>query len=183
MQLERLKSMMQKLYILVSAVFMLTMTSCRPDVEPLFIMEMEVDFEIPAGLSSILTHTFLIRNINNPLDGYSQTFGVDTSQIITIQPGRGELFAIFGETNYDFVNRVSVWITASDNPDFRRELFYLDFNNNNNNGNTLRLLSSASNIKRLLTDDTFDIEVKLDFRSFSPRLIENRLIFNLVAYE
>ncbi len=157
--------------------------SCRPEVEPIFTMDMEVDFEIPAGLGTLLTHTFVIRDVKNPLDAYLQTFGGDTSAIQSIQAGRGELVSIFSTTNYEFVNRVSVWMVSSSDPNIRRELYYLDFNNDNNNDNRLQMLSAISNVKELLLDETFDLEVKLEFRNFSTTLIENRLIFDLVALE
>ena len=161
----------------------LSLTSCRKEFDPLFTMNMEAEFEIPAGLSSILTHTFIIRDIKNPLPAYLETFGVDTSQINSIQAGRGELSALFSSTNYEFVNKVSVWMVSPDNADYRKELYYLDFNTDNDNDYTLRLLSSIANVKDLLENDTFNLEVKLEFRGFSPRLIENRLIFNLIAIE
>lgn len=156
--------------------------SCRPEVEPLFTMDLQADFDIPAGLSGILTHTFIIRDYDNPLDGYSSTFGVDTSRIKAIQAGRGELVPIFGGASYDFVEKVSVWMVDSENPNLRREIFYLDFNNNQNNSG-LRLLSSTSNVKDMMTKETFDLEIKLTLRRISPQLIENRLIFSLLALE
>ena len=167
--------------ILIS--FFLGIISCRPEVEPLFTMDLEADFEIPAGLGSLLTHTFIVRDVKNPIDAYLNTFGVDTSSITSIQAGRGELNAIFSSTNYEFVNRASVWMVSSQDPDKRRELFYLDFNNNNNSANSLRLLSSVSNVKEFFEEDYFNIEVKLEFRGFSPTLIENRLTFSLIALE
>ncbi len=158
--------------------------SCKPEVEPLFTMNLEVDFDIPAGLSNILTHTFVIRDIKNPKGAYLKTFGVEEQKISSIQAGRGEITSLFSTTDYDFVNKVSVWIVSSKDPDIRREMYYLDFNNNNSNKEgTLKLLSAVSNVKDLLDEETFDIEVKLEFRSFSPRFFENRLIFSLIALE
>ncbi|GLR17739.1 hypothetical protein GCM10007940_23540 [Portibacter lacus] len=146
-------------------------------------MPLEVDFEIPPGLSGILTHSFVIQDIKNPINGFLSTFNVDTSQIKTIQAGRGELNARFGETNYQFIDRVSILLVDSDNPEIQREIYYLDFNSDTNNDTTLPLLSALSNVNDLMKKETFDLEIKLTFRSFSPRLIENRLIFNLQAFE
>lgn len=164
-------------------ILILCFASCKPEVDPLFTMDMEVEFEIPAGLGSLLTHTFVIRDVKNPLDSYLQTFGGDESTIASIQAGRGELTALFSSSNYEFVNKVSVWMVSSENPDIRRELYYLDFNNDNNNDNSLKLLSAVSNVQSILENDTFDMEVKLEFRSFSPTTIENRLIFSLIALQ
>lgn len=169
--------------ILVYFLLAIGLSSCRPDIEPLFNMPLEVDFEIPPGLSGILTHSFVIQDINNPLNGYLTTFNVDISEISLIQAGRGELNARFGETNYQFIDRVSIFLVDSDNPEIQREIYYLDFNSDTNNDSTLPLLSALSNVNELMQKETFDLEIKLTFRSFSPRLIENRLIFNLQAFE
>ncbi len=156
--------------------------SCRPEVEPLITMDLQADFDIPAGLSGILTHTFIIRDYDNPLDGYASTFGIDTSRIKSIQAGRGELVPIFGGASYDFVEKVSVWMVDRDNPNIRKEIYYLDFNNNQNNSG-LRLLSATSNVKDMMEKETFNLEIKLTLRRISPQLIENRLIFSLLALE
>jgi hypothetical protein len=144
---------------------------------------MEANFEIPAGLAGILTHTFIVRNVPNPLEGLLQNFNIDSSRVTAIRPGRGQLEARFTATNYQFVDRVSILMVDPDDIDNRREIYYLDFNNDNNNDSELRLLSAVSNVEELMKKDFFDLEVKLTFRSFSPTLIENRLIFELQVFE
>ena len=174
---------MRLLIYIFFAIGLVNFYGCRSEVEPLFEMNMDADFDIPAGLSGILTHTFIIEDVINPLIAYTQNTGIDTSQIRSIQAGRGEITAIFNSTNYDFVDRVSVWVVDPNNVERRKEIYYLDFNNNQNNDNSLRLLSASSNVKDILTDNTFNMEVKLTFRRISPQLIENRLIFSLLALE
>jgi len=146
-------------------------------------MPFEVDFTIPAGLSGILTHTFIIQDVNNPVETYINSTNVDTSEIRVIQGGKGELTSVFSETNYEFINRVSVWILDPDNPNIRKEIHYLDFNQDNDNDARLRLLTSISNVQDLLNKKTFDMEIKLEFRSFSPGEIKNRFIFDLEAFQ
>ncbi|WP_235298126.1 hypothetical protein [Portibacter marinus] len=167
------------LYLLIAV----CLSSCRSEIEPLFSMPLEVDFTIPAGLSGVLTHTFIIQDVANPLDTYLKSTNVDTSEIRTIQGGKGEITSVFSETNYEFVNRVSVWMVDPDDPRIRKEIHYLDFNQNNNNNARLRLLTSISNVEDLLKKKTFDMEIKLEFRSFSPQEIKNRFIFDLEAFQ
>ena len=169
--------------ILFYLLMVLGFASCRPDIEPLFTMPLEVDFEIPAGLAGILTHTFIVRDITNPLDAFLETFAVDTSQIAIIQAGRGELDARFSETNYQFVEKVSIFMIDSENPNIRKEIYYLDFNNDSNNDRSLPLLTALSDVEDILRKDTFHMEIKLTFRSFSPTFIENTLIFELQVFE
>lgn len=159
------------------------LVSCRSEVEPLFRMPLEVDFTIPAGLSGILTHTFIVQDVANPLETYLASTNVDTSEIKTIQGGRGELSSVFSETNYQFINRVSVWMLDTDDPNIRKEIHYLDFNQDTDNDSRLRLLTSISNVEEILKKSTFDMEIKLEFRSFSPREIKNRFIFDLEAFK
>jgi len=130
-----------------------------------------------------LSHTFVVKDINNPLDAFLETFAADTSQITSIQAGRGELNARFSETNYQFVDRVSIFMIDSENPNIRKEIYYLDFNNDSSNDQTLRLLTGLSDVEDILKKDTFHMEIKLTFRSFSPTFIENRLIFELQVFE
>lgn len=169
--------------ILFYLLIVLASSSCRPDIEPLFSMPLEANFEIPAGLAGILTHTFIIRDVPNPLEGLLKTLNIDSSRISTIRPGRGELEARFTATNYQFIDRVSILMVDPDDIDNRREIYYLDYNNDNNNDSSLRLLSAVSDVEELMRKTFFDLEVKLTFRSFSPTLIENRLIFELQVFE
>jgi hypothetical protein len=146
-------------------------------------MPLEAEFEVPAGLAGILTHTFIIRDVLNPLEGLLQTLNIDSSRIANIRPGRGEIVSRFTETNFQFVDRVSIFLVDPDDIEIRREIYYLDFNNDNSNDNSLQLLSAVADVEELMKKDVFDLEVKLTFRSFSPTLIENRLIFELQVFE
>lgn len=169
--------------ILFYVLIVLGFASCRPEIEPLFTMPLEVEFEIPAGLPGILTHTFIVRDVNNPMDAFLETFSVDTSQIASVLAGRGELNARFSETNYQFIDQVSIFMVDAADPTIKREVYYLDFNNDSNNDQTLRLLSAISDVESILKNDTFHMEIKLTFRSFSPTLVENTLIFELQVFE
>ena len=171
-----------RVIVLLSFVWVL-LGSCGRQVDPLFTMDMEVNFEIPTGLSSILTHTFVINDVFNPLESYLSAFGVDTSDITTIQAGRGEFAAQFISTDYNFIQRVSIWMVSNSNPNLRSEIYYLDFNSGNNSNNTLKLLSAVSNVKEQLREETFTLEIKLEFSQITTRLIENKFIFKLIALE
>lgn len=160
----------------------ISLTSCSKEVVPIFTMGIEADFEVPAGLSSVLTHTFVIKNIKSPLDAYLDSYAVSKDDITAIQAGKGEIVSLFSSTGFDYVERVSVWMVDADDPDFRKEIYYLDFNNGNND-TSLRLLSGLPNVLPILAKDTFTLEVKLKFRGFSPAQSENRIVFNLLAIE
>jgi hypothetical protein len=162
--------------ILISILFL----SCGDKTVPLFTINYEEQFSIPAGLNTIETHTFVIKDIPALLETYKSTFNVLDEDIAAILPSRGKIDQVFSNINFDFIQTVSIWMVSTIDADFRYELYYLDFVPLNT-GNELKLLSGISNLKDIMEEGSFNLEIKLKFRTFPPNQTDNVLNFGLVA--
>lgn len=162
--------------ILISVVFL----SCGDKTVPLFTIDFQEQFSIPAGLNTIETHTFIIQDIPALLESYKANFNVLDEDIASILPSRGRINQIFSNIDFDFIQSVSIWMVSNVDPQYRYELYYLDFVPVNT-GDEIRLLSGISNLKDLMNEGSFDLEIKLKFRTFPPNQTDNVLNFGLVA--
>jgi hypothetical protein len=162
--------------ILISVVFL----SCGDKTVPLFTIDFQEQFSIPAGLNTIETHTFVIQDIPSLLESYKANFNVLDEDIASILPSRGRINQIFSNIDFDFIQSVSIWMVSNVDPQYRYELYYLDFVPVNT-GDEIRLLSGISNLKDLMNEGSFDLEIKLKFRTFPPNQTDNVLNFGLVA--
>lgn len=167
--------MYRYLFVLTISIFMLL--SCQQEEVPIFEMELEVDFTIPAGLNSILLHGFEIKSIPTFIEAYTS----DTSTISRIHASDAILGGRFGEIDYSIVNSIAIWAISPSDPNNRKEVFYQDFIELDHRG-SLPLFSSLSEVKDLLTNDKVDLEIQLFFRTFTSRELESRISMNFKAY-
>jgi len=169
------------MFKLIAAVLMILMlVSCGEKTVPLFTIDFQEPFSIPAGLNTIETHTFIIQDIPSLLESYKSNYNVLDEDIGSILPSRGRMNQVFSNINYDFIQSVSVWMVSNVDPLYRYELYYLDFVPLNT-GDEIKLLSGISNLKELMQEGSFDLEIKLKFRTFPPNQTDNLLTFGLVA--
>ena len=152
---------------------------CSPSEEPLFVMQLEADFNILAGLNAFDTHFFIIRNVPTRIESYLNN-AVDEELIDRILPNRAELNARFVNVDWALVREVQILAVDPTDPNNKKEIFYHD-RVDLNNVNELRLLSSLSEVKDILLQDWINLEVRLNFRRPTPVEIESRLTMNFVV--
>jgi hypothetical protein len=169
--------MLRALYLIAVIVLF---SACGEQEVPLFTMNFEEEFNVPAGLNTLETHTFVIQDIPSLLETYKSTFNVTDEQIANIRPSRASIQQIFSSLNYDFVERVSVWCVSNEDPSLRKEAFYIDFVPLSQ-GTDMKLLSGISDFKDIFSENNFDLEVKLKFRQFPPNQTDNIITFSFVA--
>lgn len=153
--------------------------SCSSEPPTLFEVNTDTVFIIPAGLDNFRTHTFILRNIPTRISSQVTTSNEDA--ISGIFPNRANIRAPFINFDFRLVNSVIINIWDSANPEDKREVFFMDILNNRNS-DQLQLFSSLSEVKDILLNDTFNAEVRIIFRSFTPTEIESRLTMNFVAH-
>ncbi len=156
----------------------MSLLSCTEGGDRLFEMEIETDFIVPAGLNTFDTHYFIIRAVPSRIRSYMGS--LDASQIGQIVPTKAELTAPFVDLDFSIVRQVSIWMISRENPEEREEIFYQD-RIDLNEKRELRLFSSLSEVKDILLADNFDLEIRLNFRTFTPTQIETRLRMNFNA--
>ena len=163
------------LAILLSMFFL----RCGTSVDALFIMNLEADFTIQPGLNTFDTHYFLINNVPTRASTYIGQ-GVTSDQINQVLPNRAELNGRFDAIDWGIVREIEILISTPGNPNNKKEVFYHD-RVNFENVNELRLLSSLSEVKDILFEETVDLEVRIRFRATTPIEIDSRLTMNFVV--
>lgn len=126
-------------------------------------------FDIPAGLNTFLTYHFPIRVGSN---------GVVPIGMIDAQPSRMRMTLISGEPNFDFVRRGYMDAILTDTT--RAEMGY-NLEVFLNSSQTLDLLPSTVNLVDHINQDSFDIEVKLEFRGIPSATSQIRIDFSVEA--
>ncbi|MDG2450520.1 MAG: hypothetical protein P8M34_12805 [Saprospiraceae bacterium] len=166
--------MIRKVLLLIIVSFL----SCTKDAPTLFRIEAEAAFVIAPGLDNIRTHIWPLRNIRTNIGTLASE---STRELVDgIYANTAVVQSPF--VNFDFrqINMASINIWDPQNPEDKREVFFMD-RQNNNRREELQLFSSLSEVKDILLNDTFDAEVKIRFLTFTPTEIESRLIMNFVA--
>lgn len=150
---------------------------CGNNDPVLFEMEMEVDFEIPAGLNTIQKHIFEVKNVPTRISLY----GTNLQSVSRIHAHDATLGGRIGVANFGIVDDISVWMISRTDPTLRREIFYQNFIDFDHNG-PLNLFSSISEVQDIIIDDFVDLEIQLFFRTFTPQNLDSRLSMNFKAY-
>lgn len=145
---------------------LLAFAGCKKDEEvtPGFDLVYNQAFDIPAGIGNYAVHHFYLKNIPSR---YAQALvqqgktDADVKGIITTS---AVLSGVYGDADFSFVDQVSIRVYHESDPNDYIEVAYrqpvpLD------PGNTLPLLPSLANSKRLVSDDRFSVDVVLWLRS------------------
>ena len=154
----------------------LFLTNCKKDENVLFRMEYTEAFEIQAGLNTFETHHFLLKNINTNINSYLANYGGSASELLAINPRSARLETLFSNATYDIITDISVRMYLDDPTDYK-EIFYREdvpFNT----GSNLDLIPTLVDVKEMLTDERYSIDVAFLFRETPPEFIESRLTFD-----
>ncbi len=156
----------------------LLFSSCTDTPDALFQISTEANFDIAPGLNNIETFIFPISQV--PTNFAALSGGVDPNTIGSIQPSRATISAPFVAFDWSIVREVSVRAISPRNPELNREIFFQD-QISLNNQNELRLFSSLSDVREILIDETFNLEVRFNFRNITPAEIPSRIEMNFLA--
>lgn len=158
--------MFQKLFFISIAILFLCACNNRKD-------RVQVPFtafiDVPAGLNTFYTYHFPVRVGTN---------GIVPIGMIDAQPSRMRMSLVSGEPNFDFVRRAyldavfndSTWVEMG----YNLEVFL-------NSSVTLDLLPSSVNLVDHISQDSFDVKIKLEFRGIPSATSQIRIDFSLEA--
>lgn len=155
--------------------------SCEKETPVRFVADLYTEFNIPSGLNTVETHYFLLRDIPVFYSQNAFIHNVDTASIQNVIASRGLLRDKFLDLNLDFISRISVYAISRKNPTLKREMFYLD-QVPLSVGKELRMLSSTTQLKEILKEETIDIEIRMNVRQFVPGPLRARLEFGYAAF-
>lgn len=168
-------------YLIFIFGFFLTMSSCEKEVPIRYEARTDAMFIIPLGLNTVETHYFPVYDVPTYYLLNASRFNVDTATIQNIQASKGLLRAKFNDAEFDFIERISVYAVSKKDPTFKREMYYLDFNPINTR-EELRMLSSTSQLKQIMSEEFIDLEIRLNLRRFSTSNIETIIDFGYAVF-
>ncbi|MBK9733765.1 MAG: hypothetical protein IPO92_01855 [Saprospiraceae bacterium] len=142
---------------------------------------MQAEFDIPVGLNTIETHYFKIRNVPTFYYQSAGLKGLDTSQIKNILASKGLIQGAFQEEDYDFISRISIYAVSQIDPNLKREMYYLD-QVPLTTDQELRMLSSSTELKRILSEEFIDLEVRMNFRNFPGPNLRTKIVFGYAVF-
>lgn len=132
------------------------------------------DFEIQAGIGPFVVHHYYLNNIPSTYKAVLQANSLQDSMITNIFNSNGELSTIFGDTDLNFITRISIRIFEEGNPGNYIEVAYRDPAPNNSNA-TLGLVPSLADVKSFITKDRFGIDVAVEVRNITTENVPVRL--------
>jgi len=157
---------------------MLMSFSCKKNDQ--FLMEMPYieTFSVNAGLNSLETWFFNIKDIRSNRADLLNANGIDESEITKINPGRAKLLNVLGGNDYENIEKISIHI-FKDDPKKAKEIFYRD-NVPTNTGSELELIATLVDLNDIAIDD-FNIYVKIKFRNPPAVSFESRVEFSFLV--
>jgi len=133
----------------------------------LFQMTQVMDFEIKAGLNTLETHFFLQPAALSTYEEQLELSGFDESLVAAIEPKFSQLSTVFRDVDLEFIRLIEIRVVDTFDPTFQREVFYLDPVPPNTR-NIIRPFPGLTNVREIVSNPTFGIEVRIVFR-FVPR--------------
>lgn len=167
---------------MILLVVALCSSSCNKDKRnELFVMTQEMEFEIRAGLNVVETHFFVQPATASTYKAFLELSGFDESVVATIEPKFADLTTAFGDVDLDFVRYIEIRVFDSFDVDYQREVFYLDPVLPNTRG-TIYPFPGLSDVKGIVTEPAFGIEVRLIFRYPPPSTFNMRLSLDFAVF-
>ncbi|MDA9182138.1 hypothetical protein N9O51_02995 [Saprospiraceae bacterium] len=154
---------------------------CSKDEEPRFSMSVEVFVAFPAEFNTIATHTIELFSLPNFINTRLAQNSMTADQVTSIVAGRGQIIPVSPNVQYQLINNVVVNVSSVDNDDLN-EMYYNDFIEFDHNG-SLELLSSISELKNIMLDGVFDLQVKYNLRQSLLTETEHKLRFDLLIFD
>lgn len=167
------------LWSLVLLVF--SQFSCRKeDQAPGFDMIYQQQFTIPAGIGVFQVHHFYLKNISTRYQQYLSEHSKTDADVMTIITAQATLNGVFGDANLNYVDQVSLRVYDEANPNDFVEIAYrqpvpLE------PGNSLPLIPSLADCKRLMTGNRFAMDVVFWLRNSTGQETDLQLDLKLKA--
>ncbi len=156
-------------------------SGCSKDEEPRFTIPLEIIVFFPAEFNTVATHTTELFSVPNFLQSRLAQNGMTADQITSIVAGRGQIIPVSPSVQYQVLNNVIVNVSSANSDDVN-EMYYNDFIDFDHSGN-LELLSSISELKDIMSNGVFDLQVKYNLRQGLIATTEHKLKFDLLVYD
>jgi len=170
-----------RFYSVLFTILIISFSSCRNTENELFEIQMEARLDISAGLNSIETHIFVLEDISSTLEANLVQKGMSIDQVNSIKPSTALMDGVFNEIDYSIVEEIAINIVDGTDSSNKIEVFYQELIPLNHSG-PLQMFGSLPDIKDILNNDSYDLEVEIRFRTPTVQTMENKIIYNFVAF-
>ncbi len=168
---------MNKLYYLL--LFSLAINwGCNKEPNILFDFTYNQDLTMPAGLTYLDTHYFVFNDIQTNYKALLQAHGYTADQIKNIEPGSAFVFSLDNSSMFDFIQEISIRLSSTDT--FIKEAFYT-IQVPLNASDRLDMVGTLVDLKDILDQDRFNMEVIFKLRANSPANIDTRFTMKFLA--
>ncbi|MEQ1747409.1 MAG: hypothetical protein ABMA02_18405 [Saprospiraceae bacterium] len=165
----------------LAALYLLGFVSCKKDdISPGFDMLYQQEFFIPAGIGPFVTHHFYLKNITTRYQTLLSQSGKTAEEIVAILPVQASISGIFGDANFALVEEASLRVYQESDPTGFIEVAYR-FPTPIEPSNTLDLIPSQANAKKIMTQDRFSIDLALRLRGTTTDETPVRLSLQMKA--
>jgi len=165
-------------YILIIS-FWFLLLGCSNEGQELFDIRIETFFDIPAGLNSLETHYFYIRDVPTRIEAIGS--GLQDNEVLSVRSSTGLLRGRITSNDYRIIDQIAISAISSSDEGNKKEVYWMDFIPLDQTGD-LQLFSSLPNVRDIVLQETIDLEIRVSFKSFTPVNMENRLIMNFKAF-
>ncbi|MCS6928172.1 MAG: hypothetical protein NZM43_01625 [Saprospiraceae bacterium] len=163
------------------AIFLILSVSCRKDrIGPGFDLLYEREFVIAAGLGPFVTHHFYFRDIPTRFQTLLRENGKTEADIQAVLTRQASLGGIFGDADFSVVEEASLRVYLESDPKGAIEAAYR-FPTPIERSNTLELIPSLADLKRIVRNERFSLDLALRLRRNTPDEIPARITLTLRA--
>ncbi len=159
-----------------------SLSSCADSADPLAIVTVERDFEIPGNLNTIETHFFELKNIPVLLDQNLSIYNRTQDDIVSINPADATLTSTFNNIDWTFIQRIEVYAVSRLDNSNRLRMFQSnepDFGNRDQLG----MFNTFVDVKEIFNEGLIDLEVRIKTRAFVPGNINAKLTFSYGIFD
>lgn len=136
---------------------------CRKDdANVLFKMEYDQLINVPGGLNTVETYSFLLQNLNTNFKTLSTTFNVSPSSLLIIRAGSTQLVDQLNQLDLAKVEKISL-LASTLSFSIEKEIAYLEPVPLNST-NSLQLFPSLTDATDIFMGDKFNLRLKIKLR-------------------
>jgi hypothetical protein len=167
-----------KIFLLLAALSMVQ--ACTKDRQVLFDIPMQVQFEIPAGLSPFQTHFQLITNVPTNIDGLKRQFNIAVDQNLVILPESAILSSPLRNHNYDFLVEFGISLYDGIDPEDDAEAFLSD-QIPLNAGKNVIIIPFNDDLTHYVDQPVVNLKIWYRTRTITPSFVDSQLVINFTA--
>ena len=178
--------MTNKFKYIIYIIFLFTLPvlfeSCSRNADPVFLVNLQRDFNVEPTLSPIVTHFFELKNVPTNFQSNLDAFGLPQESVSLVSPADATLTTASGFANWSLVTWVEIYAVSRIDPTNRLRIFFIN-QRDPGNDNEVRLFNTFADLSDLMSQETIDLEVRIRTIAPIPGNFRARLLFNYAVFD